>query len=152
MTVLLSRHVDLSGHHGFYGNALQAAAYNGHIRAVQMLLDRGASLSAPGRFAGAFQAALHGNQENVFYLLRDYGARITNPSTCRMSFMESHSHQPLEYRPRSQRQPIPDNYILLERGPMPFVVGPLEVVAGNGNLSLLSNLWRHGTTVEHKDY
>ena len=60
--------VNTSG--GRYGNPLQAAAFHGHERALQFLLDHGADPFAPGRFEDALQAAIAGGHDNsIQYLL-----------------------------------------------------------------------------------
>lgn len=60
--------VNTSG--GRYGNPLQAAAFHGHERALQYLLDHGADPTAPGRFEDVLQAAIAGGHENsIQYLL-----------------------------------------------------------------------------------
>ena len=60
--------VNTSG--GRYGNPLQAAAFHGHERALQYLLDHGADPSAPGRFEDVLQAAIAGGHESsIQYLL-----------------------------------------------------------------------------------
>lgn len=47
---------DVNAQGGEYGNALVAASYDGHEKAVQMLLDKGADVNAQG---GRLGTALH---------------------------------------------------------------------------------------------
>ena len=59
--------VDTSG--GRYGNPLQAAAFNGHVECLQILLDQGADPFAPGKFEDVFQAAIAGGHEGLIQRL-----------------------------------------------------------------------------------
>ncbi|KAL5045868.1 hypothetical protein BDW71DRAFT_72141 [Aspergillus fruticulosus] len=60
---------------GVYGNALQAASYQGHDKLVQILLDQGADVNAQGGFYGnAFQAASAGGHEKMVQILLNQGA------------------------------------------------------------------------------
>ena len=55
--------VNTSG--GRYGNPLQAAAFHGHGKALQTLLDHGADPFGPGKFEDVLQAAIAGGQEDL---------------------------------------------------------------------------------------
>ena len=55
--------VDTSG--GRYGNPLQAAAFHGHVEALQILLDHGADPFAAGKFEDVCQAAIAGGHEDL---------------------------------------------------------------------------------------
>ena len=59
--------VDPSG--GRYGNPLQAAAFHGHVEALQILLDHGADPLAAGKFEDVFQAAIAGGHEDLIQSL-----------------------------------------------------------------------------------
>ena len=59
--------VNTSG--GRYGNPLQAAAFHGHIEALQILLDHGADPFAAGKFEDVFQAAIAGGHEDLIQSL-----------------------------------------------------------------------------------
>ncbi|KAJ5155478.1 NACHT nucleoside triphosphatase [Penicillium capsulatum] len=62
---------------GRLGNALQAASSEGHRRAVQILLDRGADVNAKcGEFGNALQAASFNGHKRVAQMLLDRGADV----------------------------------------------------------------------------
>ena len=54
---------------GHYGNPLQAAAFHGHVEALQILLDHGADPFAAGRFEDVCQAAIAGGHEDLIQRL-----------------------------------------------------------------------------------
>ncbi|KAH7200913.1 hypothetical protein BKA60DRAFT_601085 [Fusarium oxysporum] len=62
---LTTEGVDVNSQGGYYGNALQAASYEGNLEVVQLLLDNGADVNAQGgQHGNALQAALvKGNPE-----------------------------------------------------------------------------------------
>ena len=59
--------VDPAG--GHYGNPLQAAAFHGHVEALQILLDHGADPFAAGKFEDVCQAAIAGGHEDLIQRL-----------------------------------------------------------------------------------
>ncbi|KAI3326723.1 hypothetical protein HD806DRAFT_488009 [Xylariaceae sp. AK1471] len=62
---------------GWYGNALQAASYGGHNKAVRLLLEKGADVNAQGGYFGnALQAASRGGYDKVVRLLLEKGADV----------------------------------------------------------------------------
>ncbi|EXK26982.1 hypothetical protein FOMG_16421 [Fusarium oxysporum f. sp. melonis 26406] len=68
---------DVNAQGGEYGNALQAASYNGNRDVVQLLLDKGADVNARGGWHGnALQAALNEGHQEVAQLLLDKGADV----------------------------------------------------------------------------
>ena len=75
--VLLDAGAEVNAQGGQYGNALQAASYQGSRETVQLLLNAGADVNAQGGEPGnALQAAsLYGSQETV-QLLLDAGAEV----------------------------------------------------------------------------
>ena len=65
---------------GFFGNALQAASFNGHKNVVQTLLDKGAHVNSQGgHFGNALQAASYNGHESVVQLLLNNGIDINIP-------------------------------------------------------------------------
>lgn len=72
-------HAALSARAGLLGNALQAAAYGGHEKVVQTLLDQGADINTRGGYFGnALQAAVWKGHEKVVQILLDQGADINS--------------------------------------------------------------------------
>ena len=62
---------------GHFGNALQAASWDGHEKVVQMLLGKGADINAQGGVYGnALQVASRSGREKVVQMLLDKGAAI----------------------------------------------------------------------------
>ncbi|KUJ08499.1 uncharacterized protein LY89DRAFT_741860 [Mollisia scopiformis] len=65
-----------------YGTALQAAAYRGSERIVQLLLDNGADVRLRGgRFGNALQGAVAGNELEIAKLLLAHGAKVDPPDS-----------------------------------------------------------------------
>ena len=61
----------------YYGNALQAASFQGHENIVQLLIEKGADIHAQGgEYGNALQAASSGGHENIVQLLIEKGADI----------------------------------------------------------------------------
>ncbi|RKK95322.1 hypothetical protein BFJ68_g14820 [Fusarium oxysporum] len=68
---------DVNAQGGEYGNALQAASYNGNREVVQLLLDKGADVNAQGgEYGNALQAASYNGNREVVQLLLDKGADV----------------------------------------------------------------------------
>ncbi|KAM5527809.1 hypothetical protein FOXYSP1_19682 [Fusarium oxysporum f. sp. phaseoli] len=62
-----------------YGNALQTASYKGNRDVVQLLLDKGADVSAQGgRYGNALQTASFKGNRDVVQLLLDKGADVND--------------------------------------------------------------------------
>jgi hypothetical protein len=75
--VLTDKGADVNAQGGHYGNALQAASYEGHEQVVKMLLDKGADVNAQGgEYINALQAASEGGHEQVVKMLLDKGADV----------------------------------------------------------------------------
>ncbi|KAJ4034165.1 hypothetical protein NW758_011123 [Fusarium oxysporum] len=74
---LMTEGADVNAQGGEYGNALQAASYEGNLEVVQLLLDQGADVNAQGgEYGNALQAAsLRGNLE-IVQLLLDKGVDV----------------------------------------------------------------------------
>ena len=69
--------IDVNAQGGEYGNALQAAAYDGNLEVVQLLLDKGAEVNAQGgHYGNALQAAAYDGKSEVVRLLLDKGAEV----------------------------------------------------------------------------
>jgi ankyrin repeat protein len=57
---LLDKGADVNAQGGYYGNALQAAAYEGYREIVTLLIDKGADVNAQDRdYGNALQAAAY---------------------------------------------------------------------------------------------
>lgn len=70
---LLDHHADPNIECGRLGNALQCAAYLGHVESVRTLYSRGADARAKGKFPSALHAACSGSQEEVAIALLELG-------------------------------------------------------------------------------
>ncbi|KAF5268142.1 hypothetical protein FOXYS1_962, partial [Fusarium oxysporum] len=74
---LTTEGADVNAQGGEYGNALQAASYQGYLEIVQLLLDEGADINAQGgKYGNALQAASYEGNLEVVQLLLDEGAYI----------------------------------------------------------------------------
>ena len=66
---------------GFYHNALVAASARGHMKAVTLLLDRGAKSNREGlRYGRALNAAISGGHCQVAEILLERGADVNKPA------------------------------------------------------------------------
>ncbi|KPA37280.1 hypothetical protein FLAG1_09906, partial [Fusarium langsethiae] len=74
---LTTEGADVNAQGGYYGNALQAASFGGHLEIVQTLLDKGADVNTQGGHYGnaLYAASSQGNLEIVQMLL-DKGADV----------------------------------------------------------------------------
>ncbi|KAG7436798.1 Ankyrin repeat domain-containing protein 50 [Fusarium oxysporum f. sp. raphani] len=62
-----------------YGNALQAASYNGNREVIQLLLDKGADVNTQGgKYGNALQAVSSKGNRDVVQLLLDKGADVND--------------------------------------------------------------------------
>ncbi|SPJ78511.1 related to ankyrin repeat [Fusarium torulosum] len=74
---LTTEGADINEQGGLFGNALQAASFNGHREVVQLLLDKGANVNAQGGwFGNALQASSFNGHREVVQLLLDKGADV----------------------------------------------------------------------------
>ncbi|KAF8239490.1 hypothetical protein L208DRAFT_1237287, partial [Tricholoma matsutake] len=56
--LLIEKGANVNAQGGFFGNALQAAAYNGNQEIVKLLIEEGANVNAQGgEYGNALQAA-----------------------------------------------------------------------------------------------
>ena len=62
---LIAQHRSVKTSGGCYGNPLQAAAFHGHGKALQILLDHGADPLGPGKFKDVLQAPIAGGCEDL---------------------------------------------------------------------------------------
>jgi hypothetical protein len=75
--LLLNKGADVNAQGGQYGNALQAASYEGDKQVVELLLNKGADVNAHGgHYGNALQAALYRGDKQVVELLLDKGADV----------------------------------------------------------------------------
>ncbi|GKU08993.1 unnamed protein product, partial [Fusarium langsethiae] len=68
---------DVNAQGGYYGNALQAASSEGHLKIVQILVDKGADVNAQGgKYGNALQAASYKGHPEIVQILVDKGADV----------------------------------------------------------------------------
>jgi len=77
--LLLKAGADVNAQGGRYGNALQAAAYKcKDVSLIKLLLEAGADVNAQGgKYGNALQASAHLESEEIFELLLEHGAVVT---------------------------------------------------------------------------
>ncbi|CUS10748.1 unnamed protein product, partial [Tuber aestivum] len=77
LLLLLERGAEVNARGGRFGNALQAATYQGNQSVMQLLLERGAEVNAQGgKYGNALQAAAYHGNESVVRLLLERGAEV----------------------------------------------------------------------------
>ena len=86
--LLLDHGANINAQGGKYGNALQAACYEGHEMIIRLLLDHGADVNAQGgTYGNALQTACCSYDENetIVRLLLDRGAIVNDHDEGRSS-------------------------------------------------------------------
>ena len=77
LKTLLNTGINVNIHGGEHGNALSAASYSGHERAVRLLLDKGANVNAKGgAYDNPLSAASSAGCEKIVRLLLGKGADV----------------------------------------------------------------------------
>jgi ankyrin repeat protein len=75
--ILLEKGADVNAQGGGYGNALQAAAAEGHEAIVTQLLEKGADVNAQGgEYGNALQAAAAGGHAAFVSLLKNKAYQV----------------------------------------------------------------------------
>ncbi|KAJ3902788.1 ankyrin repeat-containing domain protein, partial [Lentinula edodes] len=69
---LVENNANVNAQGGRYGNALNVAAYFGHLHIVKYLVEHGADVMAQGLYGTALQAAKHGEKPDVANFLEPY--------------------------------------------------------------------------------
>ena len=83
---------DVNAQGGCYGNALQAASFQGYEKVVHMLLDNGAEINAQGGcYGNALQAASAKGHEKMVQMLLDRGAEINAQGGCNGNVLQAAS-------------------------------------------------------------
>ncbi|KAL8340704.1 hypothetical protein RB601_006684 [Gaeumannomyces tritici] len=133
----LGAKVDVQG--GTYGSPLIAAAVNGHWDAVRLLLDKGADVNASCQKHGtAFNVAAQKGYLEISRLLLDHGADMMASQAGFAALLNSASKRDDAY----MAQKILDNGVDVNT---PWQNdSPLEMAAGNNNLTVLKVLLDNG--------
>src|SRR4051812_31654100 len=75
---MLRRIADINESGGPFGNAIQAAAYGGHLPMVELILSQGGSVHLEGQYGTPLRAAALGGHDQAVQLLIDRGAVTTD--------------------------------------------------------------------------
>ncbi|KAJ0418747.1 ankyrin repeat-containing domain protein [Aspergillus carlsbadensis] len=89
---LLSQIRDINIETSHFGNALQAAAFGGRVKMVQMVLDRGADVNSRGRYGTPLRAAALGGHDAVVNLLIEQGATAKGKNANALQAAAFHGH------------------------------------------------------------
>lgn len=148
MLLLLSHDASVDGFGGHFGNTLQAASFHGHEQAVRLLIEHGATLSHKhgnilGRYRDALQAAVYAGRENIVEMLLAAGAEIYPGRILR--------GYPCTINSRPKRIALPGPRTGAGQLDIPAELGPLEVAARRGNVTLVEKLLAHGATIDARD-
>lgn len=164
MLLLLAHNAFVDGFGGHFGNPLQAASFNGHEQAVRLLIEHGASLddesgTLPGRYRDALQAAVYAGHRGIVELLLAAGAKL-NPGHC--GPLQRPSARLLLHAPgsptvfppggtyRPKRKALPGSRAGGGYLDIPTDLGPLEVAARRGNVTLVNTLLAKGAPIDAK--
>ena len=75
---------------GYCGSPLHAAAFNGHVEALNLLLNHGADVNlTAGYFGSALQNASYSGHSEIVHLLLDHGADVNLSSGCYGSALQA---------------------------------------------------------------
>lgn len=138
----------LDGFGGHFGNTLQAASFYGHEQAVRLLIEHGAALSwklgLSGRYRDALQAAVYAGRETIVEVLVAAGAELNPARIGRMVYPCSVSY-------KQKKIALPGPRAGAEQLDIPTRLGPLEVAARRGSVTLVKKLLAQGATIDTRD-
>ncbi|KAJ5805009.1 hypothetical protein N7474_010896 [Penicillium riverlandense] len=77
---MLKRIPDINESGGPFGNAIQAAAYGGHVAMIELILCHGGTVHLEGRYGTPLRAAALGGHDHAVQLLIDRGAVMADDS------------------------------------------------------------------------
>ncbi|OQE06082.1 hypothetical protein PENVUL_c020G06499 [Penicillium vulpinum] len=147
MLLLLDHGASVNGSGGHFGNTLQAACFNGHEQAVRLLIERGAALPGEfrkGRYRDALQAAVYAGHEDIVKVLFASGVKLDSgrPTSLYLCSLRS------KFR---RRIALPSSRTDTGRLDILKMLGPLEVAAQKGNISLVRILLAKGAEIDARD-
>ncbi|KAJ9245760.1 hypothetical protein DTO169E5_479 [Paecilomyces variotii] len=156
MLLLLAHNASVDGFGGHFGNTLQAASFNGHEQAVRLLIEHGASLhstiwhSVSGRYRDALQAAVYAGHQELVELLLASGANLNaynfvQWAACTKSTKSTRNALPVS---RAKRNELPGSRARSENLDIPTELGPLEVAARRGNVTLINTSLAKGARID----
>ncbi|KAJ9255993.1 hypothetical protein DTO195F2_6041 [Paecilomyces variotii] len=148
MLLLLAHNASVDGFGGHFGNTLQAASFNGHAQAVRLLIEHGATLhmkwgGVTGRYRDALQAAVYAGHQEIVELLLAAGADLNPYRTLRVVQCGLFSTR--------KRKALPGSRARSENFDIPTDLGPLEVAARQGNVTLVNILLDRGAHIDAED-
>ncbi|KAJ9363475.1 hypothetical protein DTO280E4_2457 [Paecilomyces variotii] len=159
MLLLLAHNASVDGFGGHFGNTLQAASFNGHEQAVRLLIEHGASLHSErggvsGRYQDALQAAVYAGHQEIVDLLLAAGAKL-NPhkDSNRFKYLSySMRRDNISDLPskacRPKKKALPGSRAGSGHLDIPTDLGPLEVAARRGNVTLVNKLLAKGARID----
>ncbi|KAJ9263916.1 hypothetical protein DTO212C5_7334 [Paecilomyces variotii] len=151
MLLLLAHNASVDGFGGHFGNTLQAASFNGHEQAVRLLIEHGASLHTiqvcvTGRYPDALQAAVYAGHQEIVELLLAAGAKLNAGH-----FHRSRSDYSGNSTSMLKRNAVPGPRAGSGDLDIPTRLGPLEVAARRGNVTLVNTLLAKGAHIDVED-